>query len=99
MQNKSIGYLSFKKNDNALFLSKIYINKLSRGKGFGKTAMNFIEEQAIDLNCKKIYLTVNKYNTNSIKAYQKIGFKTTEELVIDIGNGYVMDDYKMEKTI
>jgi hypothetical protein len=32
-------------------------------------------------------------------AYQKIGFEIIEELVIDIGNGFIMDDYKMEKSI
>jgi len=98
-ENTAIGYLSIKNNDDALFLSKIYIDKSCRGKGFGKIAINFIEEQAKDLNCQKIYLTVNKYNMNSIMAYQKIGFIKTEELVIDIGNGYVMDDFRMEKLI
>ena len=99
IESSPVGYLSIKKEANALFLSKIYILKSSRGKGIGKEAMNFIEMQAKTLNCNAIYLTVNKYNTNSIMAYQKIGFDTVEELVIDIGNGYVMDDYKMEKTI
>lgn len=94
-----IGYLSIKKEETSLFLSKIYIKATSRGEGIGKTAMSFIENQAKTLNCKKIYLTVNKYNTNSIKAYQKIGFNKIEELVIDIGNGYIMDDYKMEKLL
>jgi RimJ/RimL family protein N-acetyltransferase len=98
-ENTAIGYLSIKNNDDALFLSKIYIDKSCRGKGFGKIAINFIEEKAKDLNCQKIYLTVNKYNMNSIMAYQKIGFIKTEELVIDIGNGYVMDDFRMEKLI
>jgi len=98
-ENNPIGYISIKQNDNILFLSKIYIDKSSRGQGLGKIAMNFIEEQAKDLNCKGVYLTVNKHNTNSIMAYQKIGFKKTEELVIDIGNGYVMDDFRMEKLI
>lgn len=97
--NSPIGYLSIKKEKTSLFLSKIYIDKTNRGKGIGKGAMKFIEEQAISLNCKKIYLTVNKYNTNSIMAYQKIGFKIIEELVIDIGNGFIMDDFKMEKSI
>ncbi|MCB0462931.1 MAG: GNAT family N-acetyltransferase [Flavobacteriaceae bacterium] len=97
--NSPIGYLSIKKEKASLFLSKIYIDKANRGKGIGKVAMRFIIEQAISLNCKKIYLTVNKYNTNSIMAYQKIGFKIIEELVIDIGNGFIMDDYKMEKSI
>ena len=97
--NTFLGYLSIKKEETALFLSKIYIAKTSRGQGIGKAAMNFVEDQAITLNCKKIYLTVNKYNSNSIKAYQKIGFNKIEELVIDIGNGYIMDDYKMEKIL
>jgi len=98
-ENTAIGYLSIKNNDDALFLSKIYIDKSCRGKGFGKIAINFIEEKAKDLNCQKIYLTVNKYNMNSIMAYQKMGFIKTEELVIDIGNGYTMDDFRMEKLI
>lgn len=96
-ENSYLGYISIKKEKNALFLSKIYISKIFRGKGIGKIAMNFIDNQATKLNCQKIYLTVNKYNTNSIKAYEKIGFIKTEELIINIGNGYVMDDYKMEK--
>ena len=58
-----------------------------------------LQEQAKDLNYQTIYLTVNKYNINSIMAYQKIGFIKTEELFIDIGNGYVMDDFRMEKLI
>lgn len=98
-ENTAIGYLSIKNNDDALFLSKIYIDKSCRGKGLGKIAINFIEEQAKDLNCQTIYLTVNKYNINSIVAYQKIGFIKTEELVVDIGNGYIMDDFRMEKLI
>lgn len=97
--NIPLGYLAIKKETDALFLSKIYIMKSYRGQGFGKISMDFIKNQAKNLNCSKIYLTVNKYNTNSIKAYQKIGFIKTEELVIDIGNGYVMDDYKMEKAL
>jgi ribosomal protein S18 acetylase RimI-like enzyme len=98
-KQKPVGYLAFKTEKNALFLSKIYISKGARGQGLGKLAMNFIEKQAKQSKCKKIYLTVNKQNINSIKAYQKIGFKTIEALVMDIGNGFVMDDYKMEKAI
>jgi len=98
-ENTVIGYLSIKNNDDALFLSKIYIDKSCRGKVFGKIAINFIEKKAKDLNCQKIYLTVNKYNINSIMAYQKMVFIKTEELVIDIGNGYTMDVFRMETLI
>jgi RimJ/RimL family protein N-acetyltransferase len=42
---------------------------------------------------------VNKNNVNSIKVYEKLGFKKTGPVIQDIGNGFVMDDYKMEKDI
>jgi len=51
------------------------------------------------MGCEKVSLTVNKYNHNSIKAYERIGFINKEELVQDIGGGFVMDDYLMEKPI
>ena len=44
-------------------------------------------------------LTVNKGNTDSIAVYLKSGFVVREEAVFDIGSGYVMDDYVMEKRL
>ena len=92
-----VGYISIKKDNDALFLSKLYVLKNLRGLGLGKMSMDFIENQAKTKGCNKIRLTVNKYNTNSIKVYEKIGFLKTVAIVMDIGNGYVMDDYTMEK--
>jgi len=94
-----VGYLSFIKEKDALFLSKIYVLNQYRGKKIGTTAMSFIEDQAHKTGCHKIMLTVNKYNTNSIKAYEKIGFINLGPIVKDIGKGFIMDDYKMEKSI
>ncbi len=44
-------------------------------------------------------LTVNKNNVRAINAYEKIGFKNLGSVIQEIGHGFVMDDYKMEKTI
>ena len=93
------GYLSIKKENESLFLSKIYVLKEYRGKKIGKTAMLFVENKAKDMNCTKVVLTVNKNNTNSILAYEKFGFKNLGSVVKDIGKGFVMDDYKMEKPL
>jgi ribosomal protein S18 acetylase RimI-like enzyme len=98
-KNESVGYLSVSTKESSLFLSKIYILSSQRGKRIGKTSMEFIEEIAIKNQCENISLTVNKYNTNSIKAYEKMGFVKVKEIVIDIGNGFVMDDFKMEKSL
>lgn len=97
--NSAVGYLAFKLDNSDLFLSKIYILKKYRGLRIGKEAMEFVTQLAASLMCKTITLTVNKNNTNSIEAYKKIGFLKTEELVMDIGNGFVMDDYKMVKSL
>ncbi len=92
----NIGYLSFKQQkDKTLFLSKIYLMKKYRGLGYGRQMMQFVLHQAQNLNCSSIVLTVNKYNTIAIQAYLKLGFIQRKDLVIDIGCGFVMDDFEM----
>ncbi len=98
-KDENIGYLSIKKEDDNLFISKLYILKSYRGKSFGKQAMSFIENKARELNCESISLTVNKNNSDSINTYEKLGFKNLGAIIMDIGNGFVMDDYRMVKII
>ncbi|GAA3590145.1 GNAT family N-acetyltransferase [Flavivirga amylovorans] len=94
-----VGYISIKKEDESLFLSKIYVLNTYRGKKIGKTAMLFVEEKTKSYQLKNIRLTVNINNTNAIKAYEWLGFINVGPLVTDIGNGFVMDDYQMVKKI
>ena len=94
-----VGYISIKKEENALFLSKIYVLSSYRGKKIGKAAMNYVEGKAKEYKLNAIRLTVNINNTNSIKAYKKLGFVNVGSLVTDIGHGFVMDDYEMIKMI
>jgi len=70
-----------------------------RGKGLGKKAIQFIERLAKEKGVRKIALTVNKNNRDAIKAYERLGFKNLGSLIQEIGNGFIMDDYKMEKTL
>jgi ribosomal protein S18 acetylase RimI-like enzyme len=92
-----IGYVSVQPKERELFLSKIYVRLSCRGRGYGRKAVGFAEELAKEKGLGRIVLTVNKNNTLAIKAYEAIGFKKVEALVQDIGSGFVMDDYKMEK--
>lgn len=98
-KKKPVGYIAIKKETDALFLSKIYVLNTQRGQGIGKAAMQFVETKAKSYHLKAISLTVNKYNHNTIKAYEKLGFTNLGSIVIDIGNGFVMDDYKMLKML
>jgi GNAT superfamily N-acetyltransferase len=96
---KPSGYFCIQPTEDAVFLSKLYVLFQNRGQGLGKMAMSFIENKTLGLGFTKISLTVNKYNYNSIKAYQKMGFKKIKSSVQDIGNNYIMDDYYLEKNI
>ena len=95
-EDKNVGYFGISYKKDYLFLSKLYIKKDFRHLGLGTKAFENIKEIAVDASYKKIILTVNKYNTNTIKAYEKWGLKTINSVVSDIGSGFVMDDFIME---
>jgi ribosomal protein S18 acetylase RimI-like enzyme len=84
---------------SSLLLSKIYVEKSLRGHGLGKKALEFIEDLCRQRGIRTIWLTVNKNNTASIAWYERVGFVNAGPTIQDIGGGFVMDDFKMEKTI
>ena len=67
----------------------------AKGKGCGKTALNFLKKQTSEKGDSRIILNVNKENSAK-SVYESQGFNIYEEGVFDIGNGFVMDDYLME---
>jgi len=97
--NQFIGYIGVQPKGDELFLSKIYIRSSERGKGLGKKAVQFIERVGKEKGLRKIALTVNKNNSDAIKAYEKLGFKNLGPVIQEIGGGFIMDDYRMEKTL
>lgn len=99
LNDSYVGYFSIILKEDHLFLSKIYIKFDCRGKGLGKKVFQFLENLAVYNNLTEIILTVNKNNLNSIKSYEKIGYVVTESIVQDIGSGFFMDDYIMNKTL
>ena len=100
-QNTPVGYMALVANEveKKLMISKIYIDTEFRGLNLGSGLLNFAIQEAKNKSYKLIWLTVNKNNSNSIKWYEKRGFNIKEKIVMDIGNGYVMDDYLMEMVL
>lgn len=93
------GYTGVLPEHDRLFLSKLYIVRAYRRKGYGRETVAFLGELALKNGLDNIYLTVNKYNSGAIRAYQRMGFENAGSVVQDIGNGFVMDDYRMEKRL
>jgi len=96
-----VGYFAIKINSQMknLQLSKIYIKSKFRRKGITSNILIYIENICQKLHLKKIWLVVNKYNTIAINAYLKYGFQNKGENIQNIGGGFIMDDYLMEKEL
>jgi ribosomal protein S18 acetylase RimI-like enzyme len=95
-----VGFVSYEINSepNKTKIHKIYVLPETQGTGVGKQLFDLVKTKAQENQQTAIFLNVNKYN-KAQKFYQKLGFTITKEEVIDIGNGYVMDDYVMEIVI
>ena len=97
---KYVGFVSYEVNcePNKTKIHKIYVLPETQGTGLGRQFFELVKDKAIENHQKAIFLNVNKYN-NAIHFYTKLGFAKMKDEVIDIGNGYVMDDYVMEVAI
>lgn len=74
------------------FIHKLYVDTGSHGKGVGKALYEYVFK---DKNIKTIRLTVNRHNVKAINFYFKIGFIIEKTIEIEIGEGFVMNDFVM----
>jgi len=80
-------------------IHKIYILPDTQGKGIGKKLIEAVRQIAKENGDSHLFLNVNKHNRAAIDFYEHIGFYEAYKEVIDIGNGFVMDDVVMELKI
>jgi ribosomal protein S18 acetylase RimI-like enzyme len=91
------GFFAILQEDvDTLFLSKFYIKRSYRSKGYGSQAIAFIKTIAKKLDLPTIALIVNRNNLDSIKRYRKMGFEIVAQMDLTIGGGFEVNDYKME---
>jgi len=99
--NDFIGFASYElnfQNSNKTKIHKLYVLPTIQGKGVGKNLILYIQEIAKKNSNAALILNVNKYN-KAKDFYLHNQFEIADSLVVDIGNGYVMDDFVMEKKI
>src|SRR6478752_143015 len=97
--NKPVGFASVGKLDEEVFkLHKLYVQPELQGKGIGKFLVEAVLDETVEKGGKRIQLNVNR-NNKSITFYQNLGFSITGEQNIDIGSGYFMNDFIMERDI
>jgi diamine N-acetyltransferase len=97
--NDNIGFFGLSiLPEQVLKINKLYVHPQTQGAGVGRQAIQFITQFALKHNCQLITLNVNRFNTAKL-FYEKLGFTVTAEEDIDIGNGYFMNDYILDKKI
>lgn len=101
VDQRPMGYLGLVPNEpeGKLMLSKIYVARENRGSGLGVRLLEFTLGRATEVGAGAVWLTVNKHNARSIEWYKKRGFGVVGDVRTDIGNGFFMDDYVLERLI
>jgi GNAT superfamily N-acetyltransferase len=85
--------------DNIMKLHKLYLLPDYHGRGIGSQALAEIERIAKRHNSATLVLNVNRHNQKAIQAYTRAGWHIAEEVTVDIGGGYIMDDFVMAKQL
>ena len=100
MDGKIIGFAAYELNyqDIKTRIHKLYVLPGLHGSGVGRHLMNHISDIGHAYGNTILNLNVNRFN-KAIGFYKKIGFKIVGEEDIDIGHGYLMEDYIMEKSM
>lgn len=101
MDPDPIGYFSIQwdhPEKGFVKIHKIYLDPEIQKKGYGKKVFHYIEELALKNQSKALILNVNRHNS-AIGFYTKLGFEKISEEKIDIGNGFIMDDWVMQKSL
>lgn len=79
-------------------LHKLYVLPETQGTGMGRALINAVENAARANGNDRVILNVNRFN-KAIRFYEKNGYTNTGAEDVQIGNGYVMEDYVMEKVL
>ena len=80
-------------------LDKLYVHQEYQRMGYGGMLIARACMRARACGCSRLMLAVNKNNRSAIAAYRKHGFQVSEAATKDIGGGFVMDDYIMDKAL
>ncbi len=98
VDGKPVGFIGIEPNypeKGLTKIHKIYILPNQQGLGIGKKLIEYVRELSIQSEKQGLLLNVNRFN-KAVDFYKVLGFKTLFEENIDIGNGFLMEDYVMK---
>jgi ribosomal protein S18 acetylase RimI-like enzyme len=99
--NEPVGFAGYSLIDPENFiykLHKIYVLQKMQGQGVGRILLDEVITIAKKHDAKTLQLNVNR-NNKALNFYESAGFSIKETVDLDIGNGFFMNDYVMEKEL
>jgi GNAT superfamily N-acetyltransferase len=96
-----IGFAAYFATDDMteMQIDRLYVLPEHQGKGVGHLFIERIADIARMAGFYTLTLNVNKNNKSAIAVYERNGFAVRDSVVNDIGGGFVMDDFVMEKKL
>ncbi len=79
-------------------IHKIYALPAVQGRGYGKALVQHVLNIARNTGQQKLRLDVN-YQNKAVSFYEYLGFTKVGRFDTDIGKGYLMEDWIMEKPL
>lgn len=96
--NEPSGFASVSASGTVAKLNKLYVLVELQGKGLGSALLNAAIDYAREKGSTEMQLQVNKKNPAQ-QFYRRHHFDLLDEAVFDIGQGFVMDDYIMRRSL
>ena len=79
-------------------IHKLYVLPNIQGSGAGKALLESTKNLAIEFGMQALHLNVNRFNP-AVSFYERNGFSISYEEDVDLGEGFLGEDYVMIKEI
>ncbi|MCP9237475.1 GNAT family N-acetyltransferase [Lewinella sp. JB7] len=98
LRYRPVGYVSHELDHlpNTTKIHKIYLLPGTQGRGFGRALIEWVERIARREGQQRLRLDVN-YQNPAVSFYEHLGFVKVGRHDTDIGRGFLMEDWQMEK--
>ena len=97
---RAVGYVSHEPDylQETTKIHKLYVLPGAQGRGYGRALIRKVETEARRASQRKLRLDVN-YQNKAVDFYERLDFVKVARHDTDIGNGYLMEDWQMEKVL
>jgi GNAT superfamily N-acetyltransferase len=99
LDSTPVGFAHAFMEESGCKFDKLYVHPAQQRHGIGAALLHAVQAWARRQDAHRLWLQVNRGNTQAIRAYEKYGFRIVASRVFEIRNGFVMDDHVMELTL